>query len=202
MFQENEEYLNPDDNPYLRKIRDILSNASIQSGDSNALGKLQAKLKGLEENHAQWKAQNAHWRKYGTMKGFPGVSEEKAQRLDAEIKDSLYKTPAAPWTLQNNNANMKRIKDRIASIEKEKAKMESGEKTSYPDVNGVEVEENANEMRIQLRFPGKPDEATRTLLKSNGFRWAPSQSAWQRQLTGNGKRAARSVLDELKKRAN
>ena len=29
--------------------------------------------------------------------------------------------------------------------------------------------------RIQLLFPGKPDEQTRRTLKSHGFRWSPSQ---------------------------
>lgn len=36
------------------------------------------------------------------------------------------------------------------------------------------------------------------LLKSHGFRWAPSQGAWQRQLTANGKYAAKQVIEELK----
>ena len=35
------------------------------------------------------------------------------------------------------------------------------------------------------------------LLKSNGFRWAPSVGAWQRQLTESGKTAARRVLSAL-----
>lgn len=52
-------------------------------------------------------------------------------------------------------------------------------------------------MRIQFIFDGKPDAEVRTILKSNGFRWAPSQGAWQRQLTANGKRAAKEVIKEL-----
>ena len=57
--------------------------------------------------------------------------------------------------------------------------------------------ENAEEMRVQLRFPGKPDEQTRSLLKSHGFRWSPTQGAWQRQLNGNGTYAARQVMNTL-----
>ena len=52
-------------------------------------------------------------------------------------------------------------------------------------------------MRIQFIFDGKPDAEIRTILKSNGFRWAPSQGAWQRQLTDNGKRVAKEVIKEL-----
>ena len=31
---------------------------------------------------------------------------------------------------------------------------------------------------VELRFPAKPDGATRAELKAAGFRWAPSASAW------------------------
>lgn len=44
---------------------------------------------------------------------------------------------------------------------------------------------------------GKADDETRALLKANGFRWAPSQGAWQRQLTPNGVRAAKYVMKEI-----
>ena len=52
-------------------------------------------------------------------------------------------------------------------------------------------------IRVQFIFPGKPDDETRTMLKENGFRWAPSQGAWQRQLTANAKYAAHRVIEFL-----
>ena len=36
------------------------------------------------------------------------------------------------------------------------------------------------------------------ILKQNGFRWAPSQGAWQRQLTRNGQWSADIVKKALK----
>ena len=53
-------------------------------------------------------------------------------------------------------------------------------------------------MRYQIIFDGKPDAEIRTLLKSNGFKWAPSQGAWQRQITSNGKWALKKVVEKLK----
>ena len=53
-------------------------------------------------------------------------------------------------------------------------------------------------MRIQLFFEGKPYPEVREILKRNGFRWAPSVGAWQRQLNENGKYAVKSVLRKLK----
>ena len=59
--------------------------------------------------------------------------------------------------------------------------------------------ENTDNMRLQLIFDGKPEPEVREILKKNGFRWAPSQSAWQRQLTNNAKYALKEVMSELKK---
>ena len=55
--------------------------------------------------------------------------------------------------------------------------------------------------RIQFLFDDKPDEDTRSLLKSHGFRWAPSEGAWQRLLNDNGRSAARAVKAALEKEA-
>ena len=38
---------------------------------------------------------------------------------------------------------------------------------------------------LQLFFEAKPSEEQRRELQSKGFKWAPSQGAWQRQLTKN-----------------
>ncbi len=52
-------------------------------------------------------------------------------------------------------------------------------------LKGLVVTKNYEEDRLQLVFDGKPDEATRSILKANGFRWSPRFAAWQRKLTGN-----------------
>jgi hypothetical protein len=44
--------------------------------------------------------------------------------------------------------------------------------------------------RLQLIFDEKPNESQRTQLKSSGFKWAPSQGAWQRQLNNKAIYAA------------
>mgnify|MGYP000567974511 CR=1 FL=1 len=53
-----------------------------------------------------------------------------------------------------------------------------------------QAEINEGENRLQLFFEEKPSEEQRRELKSNGFKWAPSQGAWQRQLTKNAIYAA------------
>lgn len=60
-----------------------------------------------------------------------------------------------------------------------------------------EVLNNHLEQRIQFIFDSKPDEQTRNILKSNAFKWAPSQNAWQRQNTPNGMYATKSIINQL-----
>lgn len=48
---------------------------------------------------------------------------------------------------------------------------------------------------MQIIFDGKPDADIRATLKQNGFRWAPSQGAWQRMLNQNGIYAAKQVTE-------
>lgn len=69
-------------------------------------------------------------------------------------------------------------------------------------INGetAKIVRNKADMRLQLVFEGKPEAATREILKANGFRWAPSVGAWQRLLNGNAeyslRRIAQSHTDE------
>jgi hypothetical protein len=97
----------------------------------------------------------------------------------------------ADFQLTNNGANIKRMEKRIAQLKAAHAAAEAAggenKRTVYQGL--CEVIENFEENRLQLLFEGKPDAAIRDELKSYGFRWAPSQGAWQRQLN-NGARYA------------
>lgn len=193
--------IDPDKNEYLTKIKAILSNQNVKSNDSNAVAKLQAKYDALKAELERGKEMNAYFRKNKTLVGFPGVSDKVANEFDARNRSGDYfaMQPFPAYRLQNGNAELRRLQGRIDSLNAIKTAATSGEDTSakYPTAKGVSVQENAEQMRVQLRFDGKPDEETRTLLKSYGFRWSPSQNAWQRQLTGNGKYAAKQVMQKL-----
>ena len=188
----------PEEKEYLRKIQGILSNRAIASGDENAAGKLKKKLKDLEAAQERDKEMNAYFRKHKTIVGFEGISEREAKAWQEKHDSGDYfaRVPVYPWQLSNRNAEMRRIRERIAALEKEKT---AGTRThTYEGLPGLEVVENAENMRIQLKFDGKPDEETRATLKGNGFRWSPKEGAWQRQLNNNGRYAAKTVLQKLK----
>lgn len=172
-----------------------LGTGGIQAGDPDALGKLRAKLEKLEALQDTMKAVNAYYRKSKTLDGCPGLSERDIASIKGNWSRGWYvDTPFPSYSLSKNNAEIHRLRERIASLEKAKATPAAA---PVELENGITVEEDAEAMRIKIIFPGKPDEATREILKSHGFRWAPSVSAWQRQLNANGKYAAKQVLAQI-----
>ena len=159
----------------------------ISADDPDAIAKLEAKLKALENYQATMKAVNAYYRKHKTLNGCPGLTAEQIEKLKADMTRSWQANPKPypSWTLSNNNAEIRRVRQRIEALKRQR-------ETGYTgwEFEGVEVEINQEANRLQILFDDKPDEAVRDALKSNGFRWAPSAKAWQRQLNDNAILAA------------
>ena len=181
------------------KIRGIGNNTSIYSDEDDAIERLEEKAEMYREYLDRMKKENAYYRKHGTMKGYEGITDEDAAKLDAEIKHSFYQVPFPAYELTSARQKIKTAEERAEQLKKLKAKAEQPAEDNYPHVDGVEVVENAEAMRIQLLFNGKPSEEVRGVLKSHGFRWSPRFSAWQRQLTENGRIATRAALEALNK---
>lgn len=59
------------------------------------------------------------------------------------------------------------------------------------------VVENTEIMRLQLLFDGIPEARTRDVLKKNGFKWSPSNKAWQRLLNDNARYSLIRIKKEL-----
>lgn len=193
-WEKNHEYYN-----YCQRIRGKLSNLLyckevIKSDDENAIEDLEEKIEGLKEAQENMKEINKYYRKHKTLEGCDLLTEKQCQKLQESIDQYSYdRAPYPRWALQNNLANIKRYQQRVDELKKAK---ENG--TAEIDYGDFKVVENTEMMRIQIIFGEKPDDEIRTLLKGNGFKWAPSQGAWQRQLTSNGKYALRKVVKELK----
>ena len=170
----------------LDKIRST-GMGGISADDPQAVQKLESKLASLEKSQETMKAVNAYYRKNKTLDGCPHLSPEQLEKLKADMSSQwhLGDKPFASWALSNNNAEIRRVKDRIKSLSQTK-------KIGFVgwEFEGGSVEANTEANRLQIFFDGKPDEATREELKSNGFRWSPKAGAWQRQLTNNAYYAA------------
>lgn len=177
---------------------------AVKSDDPEVLDFLRAKLAGLEEAHALMVSANAYYRKNKTLEGFEGIPADTMAwitrpgvylpggRNGDGSPLAFYGKPFPTYELTNSNANIKRVKQRIETLEAVKAS-----KPIEEEHDGYTYRENAEAMRVQFHFDGKPDDETRALLKRNGFRWAPSQGVWQRQLNDNGKYAAHRVMEAL-----
>ena len=113
---------------------------------------------------------------------------------------TYYSQPYPSFELTNNNQNIHRLMDRLENLKKLKQRADKPTESKYQNIDGLEVIENADDMRIRLIFDNIPDSETRDLLKNNGFKWSPKNSAWQRQLTSNGIYATKKVLEQLKEK--
>ena len=105
----------------------------------------------------------------------------------SEIK-GMQDKPYPSWALSNNNAEIRRIKERIQSLSVNKEELYTGWEFA-----GGKAEINVKDNRLQLFFDDKPDGKIRDELKANGFRWSPKASAWQRQLNSNAIYAADAI---------
>lgn len=181
----------------LGKIENILYGKEIiKSDDERAIEKLEEKLEDLKGTQERMKAANKAIRMKDTEAGDDalremGYSEEAIKQL--REPDFCGRIGYPSYQLTNNNANIHRVEERLKRL---KAVKEKG--SSEQEYETFKVVENTEVMRYQIIFDGKPDAEVRTLLKSNGFKWAPSEGAWQRQITTNGKYALDSVVNKLK----
>ena len=151
----------------LEKLRGVYRQG-IRSNDPEAIEVLRAKLVNLE------------------------AERDAAKERNAEARRNKTAQPVPSWYFQNISATIRNTRARIEALEQAK-----NTETVSQAGDGYTYEENTSDMRIRFVFAGKPDEKTREILKSNGFRWAPSVGAWQRQLTDNARLAALRVKSEL-----
>lgn len=193
-WERNHEFYNKTQG-IIEKLNNILlMKEIIKADDEKAIEKLQKKLDKMVAEQEMMKKANAYYRKWKTMKGFDGVSDDTAKQMDEAIEKSMYQKPYEPWRLSNNNANIKRVKKRLANLEYVKAEGTKKEENKY-----CKVVENTEAMRLQLYFDEKPSAEVRAVLKANGFRFSPkNNNAWQRQLTNNARYACERVIKKLK----
>lgn len=180
----------------LKKIENILySKEIIKSDDERAVEKLEEKLAELRDEQELMKAVNSYYRKNGNLDECDLLTQKQKAAIESVMKEerSSRRAPFLPWQLSNNNQNIHSTEERLKRLKAIKAR-----DTSEVEYNSFKVVENTEAMRYQIIFEGKPEPEIRDILKSNGFKWAPSQGAWQRQITGNGKYALDKVIKRLK----
>jgi len=173
------------------------SDEPIKADDPQAQEKLAARIKALENIRQAMKDIKAAIRMKAIVTGNERLrdmlmTDTMIQKCRAEGSDLF---PA--WQLQNLGQNIARLRKRLEDVQAEAARAPA-EDVAY---DGFTIVENTELGRIQILFDEKPDDGARRILKNEGFRWAPSQDAWQRHLNANGRSAVRRALYRLARAA-
>ena len=126
----------------------------------------------------------------------PGVARAMLvyiKNIQAETGETVFTPKNEIWeNLQKLNEN---AMNSVLNGESETKGGTSGNMYKGDDIESVVEDKDAG--RYQVKFTGKPDYDTRTLLKQNGFRWAPSIGVWQCYNSANGESALKRVAEKL-----
>lgn len=178
---------------YEQKARAAENNNAISSDDPEAIKLLKEKLEKLEKFQEVMKAANK------IVRSKKMTEEEKINALielgickedTAKVLDSNKFGGAgfASFHLTNNNANIKRVKDRIKKLEKR-----ANDITTEEEINGIKIVDNVEDNRLQIFFEGIPAAEIRQKLKSNGFRWSRYNGCWQSYRSERANRVAKEI---------
>lgn len=154
-------------NYYENRANNISNN--ISSDDPDAIEKLKVKLAKLEDYQTDMKEKNA---------------EARANKLHQ---------PFERYQLTNNGALVRGVKLRIEQLT---AKQEMVVNEDIVGEWGT-LHENKEENRIQFLFNSIPSEEIRSELKHSGFRWSPTNKAWQRALDNRGRYLSKYLITKL-----
>ena len=183
---------------YEEKVQTIDNDRAIYSDDPQAIQKLKQRLSDMEEYQAWMKTINKLCRSKKLS------DEQIAERLEDKYgcstsgiqkllnpQYSYEKRGFQTWRLSNNNANIRRIKERIAQLEKAE-----NEETRERTMGEVRLIDSVEHNRLQIFFPDKPSAEVRTLLKQQGFRWSRQQGCWQRHRSNTATYQAERIVQE------
>jgi hypothetical protein len=117
--------------------------------------------------------------------GTPGAIERMVAKgyTEHEAMRFIEEGQVPGYHLTGLNDSIKRAQKKVELLESMEAAKDSAHETVR--FKGLEIVFNKHVNRIQLLFESKPDEKTRAKLKSIGFKWAPSQEAWQNYMNRN-----------------
>ena len=182
---------------YEGRAKHIEADRAIYSDDPNGLEKLREKLARLLANQETMKAVNK----------IVKSKAPEAEKVELIVRDGLLTEKQAieilkpdfcgrigfpAYALSNNNGVIANTRKRIEQLERLESKQ-----TTETEINGVRIVENIEANRLQLFFDGKPSDEIRTKLKRGGFRWSPSEGAWQRHISNYAMYEAKNIVNSI-----
>ena len=170
-----------------RESADAVGTGGISTVDPEALEKLRAQLQEFEAEHKKRKTVNRIIRKNLPITDCAAVAhqivsaglldEDEAREILGMDAPSRGEIGYPEYMGRNANANIRRLKQRIAGIEALRA---------APPVEHTGAGFSAQTANGQLRIcfdGGKPSEAIREILKRGAYKWSRTAEAWVRKYT-------------------
>ncbi|WP_231890413.1 DUF3560 domain-containing protein [Delftia sp. GW456-R20] len=180
---------------YLRKASGV-GNGGVSSDDPKAIEKLRSQLLNAEASQESMKSANRAIRGKKSdedkLSALIEIGFTLEQAKEAMRPDFAGRIGFPAYALSNNNANISRIKSRIAELENSKTR-----NTVEKSGNGYIYREDVVENRVMFLFEGKPSEDIRNILKRHSFKWSPGRGAWVRHLNNAGIWASQQVIASL-----
>lgn len=166
---------------YETKANAAANNTAISSDDPEAITKLKAKIATLEADRDKMKTINKAYKAYETKQETKplidlGYKLEEIEPFHCKIQASYSwcRQPYPSFTLTNLGATIRTAKQRLEALEKTKTLQ-----NSEIIISGIRILQNIEANRLQVFFPTKPSQETISELKRGGFRWSPTNGAWQ-----------------------
>ena len=186
---------------YRNRLETLERDYAISSDDPEAISKLKSKILSLEKNQELMKEANkvikskiTDGKKIEWLISI-GLSQNNAEKL---ISPNHFGGPGyARFSLTNNNANIRRNKERLIFLQNQAASP-----TQQIQIGSVRIVDNAEDNRVQIFFPDKPSEQVRTELKRNGFRWSPKVGAWMRHRSNEARSLAKEISSKILNKQN
>lgn len=182
---------------YYQRKADSVGKGGVSSDDPDAVEKLRIQLQTAQKAQERMKLANGIIRRHkadpnAAIDALVANNWKPAKAQELLTKDFAGRIGFPAYALQNNNANIRRIEERIKVLESNRTREDKTE--TGP---GYTYEESTAENRVMFLFDGKPADTIRDLLKSNGFKWSPNRSAWVRHLNNTGVYYAKVVREKL-----
>jgi len=182
----------------IRAKKAIVRKAQPVKTYTSELERYREELAGMQRSHELMKEGNKRIKE----------ANKKGLNIAQYLTDTFNIAPhMIDWTmkfgfgLQNNNANMKRVEERIKEMEK-KERLRNDDPVKSYDFEGGKVVVNYEADRIQIFFDARPTPEQLTEWKAKGlnsFNWSPSAKAWQRKITNNAIFATKRMFSGMLK---
>jgi hypothetical protein len=157
---------------YAEKAATIESNKAIFTADPEAVTKLKEKLDQHEKLQTRMREANKAIRK-NDDEALKALGFNEKQIIELKKPDFCGRIGFAAYQLSNNNAEISRLKKRIAHVSITQSREEKD-----AVIGDIIVRENAEFQGTEIVFPGKPNQHVIDRLKATGWRWSGYSKCW------------------------